>query len=193
MAALGFAAGQCGVLATPEELHSLRDKGALNHSCRGLLLPVAAAIDACRRAGVAAALLEAMAGIPELQPYNGTPLPEAQPLLASAAGVLCTCRAYMHVDLQPSNVKVAMICIDFGIIQPVATLQVQPATLTPACALSPRQCAGGSSPVPSNGCAAEGQVHSRQPVLVRLPSVAPGLSIPGQQAMLGIEGQALAA
>ena len=76
--------------ATDKLRLSVHAAGGLRHvSPNAILVPVDVAIKACSHAEVAAAVLEAMAGIPELAPYTGPPLPQAQPLLA--AGELWSC------------------------------------------------------------------------------------------------------
>lgn len=69
--------------STPEEMAFLKAIGAHNgRKGIGLLSCVAGAISACGRAGVAAPVLAAMAGIADLRPYSG-PLPPAQPPLVA--------------------------------------------------------------------------------------------------------------
>ena len=85
----GRAVGYRCKRATGDELRFLRAAGALLRllpNSHGLLIPVDVAIRAGAKAGAAAALLEAMAGIPELQPYTA-PVPQAQPRLDP--GVTC--------------------------------------------------------------------------------------------------------
>ena len=67
-------------MATPEEWRFLKQAGVLSPGATsGLLISVGTAITACRKARVAAPMLAALEGIPELQPHTG-PLPLSQPL-----------------------------------------------------------------------------------------------------------------
>lgn len=71
---------------THEELRYLKDSHVLGDATsKGLLILVDVAIGACGKAGVAAPVLAALAGIPWLQPYT-PPLRQAQPLLPPSPG-----------------------------------------------------------------------------------------------------------
>ena len=67
---VGDAAGHGYRRATHQELSFLVEAGALGRAPSGLLISVDAAISACDRARVAAPVLAALAGVPELQPYT---------------------------------------------------------------------------------------------------------------------------
>lgn len=93
MAARGAAGHGCK-LATPAQLDFLNCAGV--HTRHALLVTVDAAIDACHKAGVAAPLLAALAGVPVLQSHTA-PLPQALSLLAPPAGVPYVCCAHALV------------------------------------------------------------------------------------------------
>ena len=84
-ACCGVAAGHRLRRATLEELQSLKAAGVLQTcATKAILISVDAAISACARAGAAAPLLAAMAGIPWLQAHVAR-LPQALPAPPSGA------------------------------------------------------------------------------------------------------------
>ena len=74
-----LAAGPDYRVATLEELHFLKRAGALSPGTgKCCLISLDLAIAACKRAGVPALVLAAMAAVPDLQPHTPPP-PQAQP------------------------------------------------------------------------------------------------------------------
>ena len=167
----------------------MKAAGALLTPAKGLLMSVDAAVHACCRAKVGAALLAAMAQIADLQPLPAPSLQQAHPMLALQSGVTAT-PDVAYIDRIPGHSHLTGDC-------PAGTSPVQPAgsstigpllegllrhslpqggrdTRRPAAQLQqqPQQVQGAANPTasgvtakpgaPAAGQAVEGEAHTQQ-------------------------------